>query len=128
MEIKDIKKLLKKQEELDFINPELADVHKAKGNEHFKKGEFPQALEEYSIAIRRNPESAPLYCNRCFAYTKLMDLGSAEKDADKGIEIDPNFVKLYLRKGNVQNIMKAYHKALDTYDTGLKIEPDNKDL
>ena len=24
--------------------------------------------------------------------------------------------------------MKAFHKALDTYDIGLKIEPDNRDL
>lgn len=62
------------------------------------------------------------------AYTKVMDLGSALKDADKGLEIDPNFIKLYIRKGNVQNMMKAYHKALDTFDKGLALDPQNQDL
>ena len=78
MEIKDVKKLLKKRDELEFINPELAGAHKEKGNQFFKDYKFPEAVEEYSIAIRRDPNNAPLYCNRCFAYTKLMDLGSAE--------------------------------------------------
>jgi stress-induced-phosphoprotein 1 len=57
-----------------------------------------------------------------------MDLGNAMKDADKGLEIDPNFIKLYVRKGNVQNLMKAYHKALETFDKGLMIEPQNAEL
>ena len=84
-----------------------------------REGKFPQAIEEYTEAIRRDPKNAALYSNRCMAYTKVMDLGSALKDADKGLELDPSFVKLYIRKGNVQNMMKAYHKALDTWDKGL---------
>ena len=50
------------------------------------------------------------------------------KDAEKCLLIDPNFAKAYLRKANCHHFMKEYHKALEAYDRGLKIEPDNKDL
>ena len=33
-----------------------------------------------------------------------------------------------MRKGTCHHAMKEYHKALEAYDRGLKLEPDNKDL
>ena len=57
-----------------------------------------------------------------------MEFPHAMKDIDRCLEIDPNFVKAYLRKGTCHHLMKEYHKALATFDKGLKIDPDNKDL
>lgn len=113
---KDIKKLKKKIEDENFINPEISEVHKQKGNEYMTAGQFPEAIEEYTLAIKRNPTNAALYSNRCAAYIKVMDLSNALKDSQKGLEIDPKFAKLYLRMGNVYNLMKQYHKALEAYD------------
>jgi stress-induced-phosphoprotein 1 len=50
------------------------------------------------------------------------------KDAEKCISIDPKFVKAYLRKGTCHHFLKEYHKALDTYDKGLKLDSENKEL
>ena len=125
---KDIKKLKKKAEDDAYINPELAEEAKQAGAKCFKDGDFAGAIENFTEAIRRDPNSPALYSNRCFAYTKVMDLGNALKDAEKGLELDPSFVKLYVRKGNVHNLAKAYHKALETYDAGLKLEPENQAL
>lgn len=50
------------------------------------------------------------------------------KDAEKCLSLDPNFVKGYLRKATCHHFMKEYHKALSTYDQGLKIDPESKDL
>jgi stress-induced-phosphoprotein 1 len=41
--------------------------------------------------------------------------------------LDPNFVKGYARKGNCHHLLKEYHKALETFDKGLKLDPTNKD-
>ena len=57
-----------------------------------------------------------------------MELPHALKDINKGLEIDPNFIKLWIRKGNIHFLMKEYHKALEAFDKGLKIEADNKEL
>lgn len=37
-------------------------------------------------------------------------------------------MKGYIRKGLVHFCIKEYHKALEVYDQGLKIEPDNAEL
>lgn len=54
--------------------------------------------------------------------------GAGEKDADKCIELKPDFAKGYSRKAHVQFFMKEYEKALETYDKGLSREPDNQEL
>ena len=84
-------------------------------------------MKEYTEGLRRDPESKGLYSNRCAAYIKLMEFEYALKDADKCLELDPQFVKAYCKKGSIQQLKKEYHKALATYDLGLKIDPTNKD-
>jgi len=52
----------------------------------------------------------------------------ALKDCDTTLAMNPNFVKGYIRKGLVHFVLKEYHKALEVYDKGLKIEPTNAEL
>jgi stress-induced-phosphoprotein 1 len=54
-----------------------------------------------------------------------MDFNMGLKDADKCLELDPGFVKAYVRKGNCHHMMKEYHKAMKAWDDGLKLEPEN---
>lgn len=58
---------------------------------------------------------------------KLMEYAYAMKDAEKCIALDPTFVKAYYRKGTCHHLMKEYHKALEAFDKGLKIDPENKE-
>ena len=55
-------------------------------------------------------------------------LCAAEKDADQCIALKPDFAKGYIRKAHVQFLTKDYEKALETYETGLKQDPDNQEL
>lgn len=48
---RDLLKIKKEYEDKNFINPELAEEHKEKGNDLMKEGKFPEAIEEYSTAI-----------------------------------------------------------------------------
>jgi stress-induced-phosphoprotein 1 len=49
------------------------------------------------------------------------------KDITKCLELDPKFVRAYVRKGNCHHLMKEYHKALQSYDQGLKLDPNNQE-
>ena len=49
------------------------------------------------------------------------------KDALKVLDLDPKFVKGWARKGTCHQMMKEYHKALDAFDQGLKLDPASKE-
>lgn len=125
--IKDTQKKLKKAKELAYIDPDKAEKAKAEGNEFFKSGEFPKAVERYTEAIKRNPENAIYYANRAAAYTKLTSFMEAKKDCEKALDLDPKYVKAWTRMAAIQFLMKEYHKARQSYEKGLEIDPNNEE-
>merc|ERR1712130_37874 len=110
--LSEVESELKKAEELAYINPEIAEQEKLKGNDCFKKGEWANAVKFYSEAIKRNPKDAKIYSNRAACYTKLNAFDLTIKDCDTAIAMDPTFVKAYLRKANV---LKAIGQAKNGY-------------
>jgi stress-induced-phosphoprotein 1 len=126
--LRSVQNLKKKLEAESYINPEIGEEHNNKGNEFYKAGKYPQALEEYNEAIRRNPTNAKFYSNRAACYIKLMEFSQACNDCSKALELDPNFLRAFQRKATCHIMMKEYHRAMDTYEKGLKLFPDDKEL
>merc|ERR1712130_188612 len=109
--LSEVEAAIKKEEEEAYINPELADAKKLKGNEFFKSGDWASAVKHYTEALKRNPKDAKIYSNRAACYTKLNAFDLTIKDCDSSIALDPNFVKAYLRKANVLKAMGQAQKA-----------------
>lgn len=68
---------------------------KNKGNDAFKKQDWPQAVEWYSKAIEAYDKEPSFFTNRAQANIKLESYGYAIQDADKAIELDPGNVKVW---------------------------------
>ncbi|KAJ8767688.1 hypothetical protein K2173_018246 [Erythroxylum novogranatense] len=126
--LNDAEKEKKDLEQQEYFDPKLADEEREKGNEFFKQQKYPEAIKHYTESLRRNPKDPKAYSNRAACYTKLGALPEGLKDAEKCIELDPSFSKGYTRKGAVQFLMKEYDKALETYQQGLKHDPQNQEL
>ncbi|KAI8892660.1 hypothetical protein BC833DRAFT_638652 [Globomyces pollinis-pini] len=124
--LREIEALKQKKEKEAYLNPELADQEREKGNEFFKKNQFPDAVKCYSEAIKRNPSDPRNYSNRAACYSKLMALPEAERDCDEAIKLDENFVKAYIRKANVQFNKREYTKSIETCQTAITKDTDGK--
>lgn len=119
-----IEKEIKDQEANAYINPEEAEKEKNLGNEAYKKGQFPVAIQHYNEAVKRNPKDAKLYRNRAACYSKLMEFQLALRDCDEAIKLDPNFVKAYIQKGATLLVLKESSKAMSAYAKAIELDPD----
>lgn len=98
---------------------------KEKGNQCVKEKNYKEAIVQYSNGLKKNPEDFFLYSNRSFAYLKLKQFYYALSDAEKVIELRPDFVKGYFRKAEVLRETFQYDEALLNYGRALKLEPKN---
>ena len=55
-----------------------------------------------------------------------MDFQGAKREVDKALELDDKYVKAWARKGDIEFLMKEFHKAMESYQKGLAIEPNNR--
>ncbi|CEG66626.1 hypothetical protein RMATCC62417_03171 [Rhizopus microsporus] len=124
--LRDTEKLKKDKEKAAYYNPELADKAREEGNTLFKEGKWPEAIERYTESIKRNDKDVRPYSNRAACYLKLMAVHEAEKDADRCIELDPAFVRGYIRKAAVQLIKREFTEAIDTLKLAQEHDKDGK--
>jgi stress-induced-phosphoprotein 1 len=115
----------KKKDALDYQDDAKAEEAKQRGNDWFRQKDFAKAVAEYEEAVKRSPRDASIRNNLSAALTKIMDFNGAKTQIEKALEIDPNYVKAWSRKGDIEFAFKEYHKAMDSYQHGLELEPDN---
>jgi len=123
--ISEVEKIIKEEERKAYIDPAKAEEEKEKGNELFKKGDYSAALKCYNEAIQRNPDDAKLYSNRAACFTKLAAFDLGLKDCEKCVELDPKFIKGWIRKGKILQGMQDASKAMSAYQKALEIDPNN---
>ncbi|CAN6214968.1 unnamed protein product [Urochloa humidicola] len=118
----------KELEEQDRLDQEAADHDREKGNEFFKQKKYHEAAMHYTRAIKMSPKDPRAFSNRAQCHIYLGDFLQGLKDAEKCVEMDPTFLKGYVRKAKVQFLMENYENALATYLEGLKCDPNNMEV
>ena len=123
--VKNLELEQRKKATLQYINPELGLAAKERGNQAFREGNFPNAITEYEEAIKRDPTNAPYHNNLAAAFLKVGLFNDAKRHVERSIELDSKYVKAWAKKGDIEFFMKEYHKSLESFKTGLQLEPDN---
>lgn len=95
-----------------FPNESKASRLKAEGNKFFERRQFDKSIELYSLAIELSPRDHLLLSNRSHAYVSLDRFSEAMKDAEKVVELRPDWPKGYFRKGCAQFGMNLFEDAV----------------
>ncbi|KAI4388262.1 hypothetical protein MLD38_000605 [Melastoma candidum] len=74
-----------------------AEEMKRLGNDHYKRGNFLEALELYDKAIKVSPGNAAYRSNRAAALTGLGRLGEAVTECEVAVRLDPKYWRAHLR-------------------------------
>jgi stress-induced-phosphoprotein 1 len=93
--LKECKRLKKEHEEKSYLDENKAIEAKDKGNEHFRNGEFADALKYYEESLRRNPNAPAVYSNMAACFGKLGDFPRAIAFCDKCLSLDGKFGKWF---------------------------------
>lgn len=88
-----------------------AERLKEEANGLYRAKKIKAALKLYSEAIDEAPDNAVLYSNRCACHLALDDLHLAEGDAKKATELDPTFLRGWLRLATVCEVRTAFSPA-----------------
>lgn len=125
--------LLKKEEanlseEEKFKRKGEANELKTKGNEAFKSGNHIESLNFYTEALKLCPllfesERAVFYSNRAASKAKLNRKPSAIDDCTKAIELNPNYVRAYLRRANLYEETEKLNESLEDFKKVLEMDP-----
>merc|ERR1712070_1174572 len=99
---------------------------KEEGNEAFKKGDYEEALDCYTLSLAADP-AFQTYCNRAMVLLKMHRPADAEADADKAIRLNPKFTKAYMRRGAAREDQEKFQEALEDYLHAKTLEPLNKE-
>ncbi|KAH9261874.1 hypothetical protein BASA81_000530 [Batrachochytrium salamandrivorans] len=103
---------------------------KDQGNEAYKLGDHAKAVELYSQAIAATSAGEEeglhlLYSNRAAALLALERFEDALVDCDKVLELQPKFMKAYLRKSMALRALGRKREALQVAKLGLALDASN---
>mmetsp|Transcript_40567 Transcript_40567/g.53400 ORF Transcript_40567/g.53400 Transcript_40567/m.53400 type:complete len:505 (+) Transcript_40567:275-1789(+) len=105
---------------------EKATEFKNTGNKFLQECHFAQAIEQYTLAIELW-ENAIFFSNRAQAHIKSEAYGLAISDADRAIELEPDYIKGYYRRGSAYFALTKYKKALKDFRAVVNLKPKDRD-
>lgn len=120
----DVYKLM---ENVSIQDVQAAELLKQEANVLFSTKNYSRAIQKYTDAICRNPNSQVLYANRAFAYIKIELFGAAIRDADEAIKLDQRYTKGYYRRAVANMGLGNLKEALKDFKTVIKVAPSDQD-
>jgi len=96
-----------------------------RGTAFAQRGDYDQAIGEYSTALQMDPASAQAFLQRADAYRLKGDYVKALADYTSALRLDPAHALALLQRGQVHWIMGQVEEAIADFSTVLQLDPKN---
>lgn len=104
------------------------DRTKTEGNDHFKFGRFPAAVEVYTSALEIDPTNkgtnSKILNNRAMCYTKLKKWTEAINDCDAALKLDPSYIKASKTRAKALGASGDWEEAVRAFKAIAEQNPE----
>lgn len=94
------------------------------GNLNLKLGDYEDAIDRYSEAIRLNPEYTEAYFNRGLTYIYLSNYNAAKDDFSEVIRRNSEHTEAYYHRGAAYNKLADYNAAKIDFSEAIRLNPE----
>lgn len=96
-----------------------------KGIEKYEKGNYKEAVADFTQVIAVNPQDANAYNRRGDAFYRLKDYQNAYSDSSKAIELNPKDANAYYDRGFSAYELGKYKEAIADYTKAITLNTKN---
>eukprot|EP00557_Chaetoceros_sp_GSL56_P010595 CAMPEP_0176485522 /NCGR_PEP_ID=MMETSP0200_2-20121128/5082_1 /TAXON_ID=947934 /ORGANISM="Chaetoceros sp., Strain GSL56" /LENGTH=793 /DNA_ID=CAMNT_0017882167 /DNA_START=214 /DNA_END=2595 /DNA_ORIENTATION=- len=106
-----------------------AETLKVRGNAYMQQKKYNQARDFYTKALELSPmgpTSHVYYSNRAAALLSMRNFTEAVWDAERSIQLKPEYPKAHARLGLARFLLGQYQEAVESYTRAVELEPTNE--
>lgn len=103
--------------------PDSGRVHFNLGRTYSKNGQYEEAIKEFQIVLKWNPNDLNLFSNLGYAFHQQGRLYEAIQCYLRAIQLSPNNPRVHSNLGQVYADLNIVDKAFQEYQTALRLNP-----
>ncbi|XP_076599952.1 uncharacterized protein LOC143328611 isoform X2 [Chaetodon auriga] len=108
----------------DSMSKKSASLTAEKGIKLVQEGQYAQAVSMFTEAIKCDPKDNRFFGNRSYCYYCLEQYPQALADAERSIQLAPDWPKGHFRQGSALMGMKRYSEAEKAMEQVLRLDKD----
>jgi tetratricopeptide (TPR) repeat protein len=96
-----------------------------RGLAYLKDNKFPEAIADFSAALKLNPRDTAILERRAYVEMKVNDFDKALADYSEAMKINPKEVRYYNLRGYIYELKSDVKNSMADTDYVLKADPNN---
>jgi tetratricopeptide (TPR) repeat protein len=105
--------------------PNLMAALQQRGTAYTSEQKFPEAIADFSEALKMKPNDAGIYERRAYVEMKMNDLDKALADYSEAIRLNPDEIRYYLYRGYIYEKKGDIKKSMADTERALKLDKHN---
>jgi tetratricopeptide (TPR) repeat protein len=107
--------------------PNLVAALQHRGMEYTTQQQYPEAIADFSEALKLKPDDAGIYERRAYAEMKTNAYDKALSDYSEAIRLKPDEVRYYLLRGYIYETKEDIKNSTADTEKALKLDPNNEE-